>query len=56
MDQGNEVLVKVVGLGLNWFPIGTRTGLYCGSIVRKSKIYIPLPSFQQNKMAQISQI
>lgn len=24
MDQGNEVLVKVVGLDLSWFPISTR--------------------------------
>lgn len=35
MEQGNEVLVKVVGLDLSWFPIGTRTGLYCAHIVRK---------------------
>lgn len=38
MEQGNEVLVKVVGLDLSWFPIGTRMGLYCTDIVRQSTI------------------
>lgn len=46
MDQGNEVLVKVVGLDLSWFPISTGMVVYSANIARKctgiDKL-IPLP-------------